>query len=51
MKGLEKGLTLMNILNGELEGNIKSLLIKFADEKIFILPLAEREIKILFKKS
>lgn len=37
---------LINILNRELEGNIKSLLIKFADDTIFILPLAGRGINI-----
>lgn len=42
----EKGLTLINILNRELEGNTKSLLIKFEDDIIFILPLTGRRINI-----
>lgn len=42
----EKGLMLINILNRELEGNIKSLLIKFADDPIFTLPLDGRGINI-----
>lgn len=44
MRSLEKGLNLLNILSRELEGNRKSLLIKFVDDIIFVLPLAGRGI-------
>lgn len=43
---LEKDLDLLNVLNRELEGNIKSLLIKLVDDTVFILPLAGRGINM-----
>lgn len=46
MKRLESSFVLINILKRELEGDIKSLLVKCADDTIFILPLADWRINI-----
>lgn len=42
-RSLEKGVMLINILNRELEGSLKSLLIKCTDDTVFILQLGGRK--------